>query len=468
MLDCKRFCGSAIPSSRLHRKQSLPQPQEIVPYCPPESQVLQPSDADPNLRSFSDGQSLPSDSSSDSSNTPSINPHQNQATEPAVPTPERFNTSADNLPQQDLGLAAQYRLRPTDTLRGSLNTIGDFFMPTGGSGMRIGRSGLITFPSPFSGLHDDLARIEGLPNSVGIGIFDTDSAYVDGQFFEDNLLIRPTIPLPFDQFGNYNTHLDGGGLGRIVIPFAVDGSSSFYNSRLSPYIQGRFGAGEVYFDDANAEQESWSSFPIGNALTTVVGYRLSQRYYWISNQPLIFLASPGAQVGRSKLSDNNNPLPRNRFFFDFSYFRNAMLTTQGSNVQRYTPGLERMLVDGQSSIELRVPVAVTASSTIETDSQGLDLSHGELGNISLAFKQILLQRSGFWLTGGLGVQLPTADDIDVRLSNGTNLLRVRNQSVRILPISRPSTTMVRGFGKTTSSLTSARMAIQCLGTWEMA
>lgn len=138
-------------------------------------------------------------------------------------------------------------------------------------------------------------------------------------------------------------------------------------------------------------------------------------------------------AGLLKLAEATSPLPRDRVFFSYNYFDNVALNPRGVNVNRITPGVEKTFFDGNASVELRVPMAWTLRSTIsspaELNSNGGDF---ELGNVTLFSKFVLAQSENMVLTGGLGVALPTADDI--RLNDGdTEVVHIRNDAVHLLP-----------------------------------
>lgn len=141
--------------------------------------------------------------------------------------------------------------------------------------------------------------------------------------------------------------------------------------------------------------------------------------------------NPGEQTGRLKLTDNNNPFPQDRVFFDYSFYNHTRLAPNGADVNRFTPGIEKTFLDGDMSFEVRTPMAVTTSSAFNPTSA--DLSNGEFGNIGLAIKALLYQDNCFAFTAGLGIQLPTADDNTVVDGAGNVAVLVENESVHLLP-----------------------------------
>jgi len=146
------------------------------------------------------------------------------------------------------------------------------------------------------------------------------------------------------------------------------------------------------------------------------------------------IPNPGAGgvVGRTKIGEDTSPMPRDRILFDYNLFSGVPLAPGGVNVHRFTPGFEKTFFDGVMSIEMKVPMAITMDSTVVQDG-GTDLSHGEFGNLAITWKALLLQSDEFALSGGLTVTAPTARDTNVVLSDGTQLVSIRNQSTHVGP-----------------------------------
>ena len=139
-----------------------------------------------------------------------------------------------------------------------------------------------------------------------------------------------------------------------------------------------------------------------------------------------------------KISHHNSPLPRCRVFFDYSHFHNALQGVNGDgdwqdfNVDRYVFGWEQCFLDSLMSVELRVPFSDTLSSdqTQFTASQ----QDVEFGNMNLAIKALLLQRTSTALSAGLGINLPTANDFQLlSVSTGLPTLTVEDDSVHLAP-----------------------------------
>ncbi len=138
--------------------------------------------------------------------------------------------------------------------------------------------------------------------------------------------------------------------------------------------------------------------------------------------------SPGVAARRVKIAENFSPEVRDRTFFNYSFFNDAFGGL--GDVSRYILGAERILWDNLVSLEARLPLAGTYGSR-----QNLDQNASrdfELGNTTLILKGVLLRTPSLIWSGGLGVALPTADNTVVS-SGGQNIIRIKNESVHLLP-----------------------------------
>jgi hypothetical protein len=160
----------------------------------------------------------------------------------------------------------------------------------------------------------------------------------------------------------------------------------------------------------------------------------------ISAPVVISVPNPGSggSVGLQKLSEDNNPLPRDRIIFNYDYFSNTpqgnfggpSQASGGVPVNRYQFGFEKTFFDGRTSFEVRIPFA----STLDHDLvEGTQTRNTEFGNLRLAFKALLLRQQMINVSGGLGVYLPTANSVTVRAQDSTELVHISNTSVQLSP-----------------------------------
>ncbi len=145
-----------------------------------------------------------------------------------------------------------------------------------------------------------------------------------------------------------------------------------------------------------------------------------------------FLTGGGSRY--TPISENNKPLPMDRVFFNYNGFYNAITTTNltaghtfDSDLRRYTFGFEKTFFDGNSSIEMRLPLM----NSIDITTPANFTSSGTVGNLTLVFKQLLLSTENTALAAGMGLGLPTGDHLTGR--SGDTDFTLGNQATYLLP-----------------------------------
>ncbi len=189
------------------------------------------------------------------------------------------------------------------------------------------------------------------------------------------------------------------------------------------------GASVLFFAPGSVGTRSQSGIP--------TAYNINQAYDIItassSIRALAVVPSPtaGGVVGRTKLSDDNSPMPRDRIILGGDYFDGAALTPGGINVTRFSPGIEYTFLDRLASIEARFPFASTLDPTVGLN--GTTNRATEFGNVNLTFKGLLLRGQEFNVAAGLGLSLPTGPDTIVRTPTGGEFLKITNDSWIVTP-----------------------------------
>jgi len=74
-------------------------------------------------------------------------------------------------------------------------------------------------------------------------------------------------------------------------------------------------------------------------------------------------------------------------------------------------GLEKTLLNDSASLEVRIPFANGLNSDQLVDGVNENLQATEFGNIGLALKRMLFGSANFGVSAGVGMVLPTADDV---------------------------------------------------------
>lgn len=145
-------------------------------------------------------------------------------------------------------------------------------------------------------------------------------------------------------------------------------------------------------------------------------------------------------VGRNlKAGENNKPLPMDRVSFQYNGFQNALQQqsfipeilpplNQSGNVDMYTFGFEKTFRAGQDSIEVRLPMLGVQNPTIPG---GAHVDSGSFGDVTLFWKHLLYRDDMTAISAGVGVSLPTAQDIRVQ---GPGLpLVIHTDAVHVTP-----------------------------------
>ncbi len=147
-----------------------------------------------------------------------------------------------------------------------------------------------------------------------------------------------------------------------------------------------------------------------------------------SGQTLNVPAGGGA-VGRIKVAENNSPIPRNRFFFNYNFFNNVAGGI--GDVNRYEFGYEQTFWEESSSIEIAVPFASTLDANQFDD--GRRATDTRFGDVAIALKTILFEGESCLIAGGLGLSFPSSGDSRVFDFFGDQILRLENETVHIQP-----------------------------------
>lgn len=191
--------------------------------------------------------------------------------------------------------------------------------------------------------------------------------------------------------------------------------------------------------------------------------------------------SPIAGGRRIKISESVSPMPRDRIFFTYNGFRDAYQTqglaggvrprgnpnamglggargagfgpggpglgSRSFDVNRFTFGLEKTFFGGNVSAEVRVPFSSTLGSNIFVSNNNIPGEENmEFENISTTLKALLYRTPRFAVSGGMVINVPTADDVVINqqlpdvldlMGGGTRVLGhnlvIQNDSVHISP-----------------------------------
>ncbi len=136
---------------------------------------------------------------------------------------------------------------------------------------------------------------------------------------------------------------------------------------------------------------------------------------------------------RVKIAEHNKPMPDSRYYFLYHNFNGALDASgpgvsQSQNVDRYTIGFEHsQLFGGNHSIEVRAPF----TGGYDFNQGAFGVSGGEVGNLAVIWKSLLLGGDTWSITGGAGVDAPTGENV-TGAAGGTPF-KLDNSSVHLLP-----------------------------------
>ncbi|HJZ90397.1 MAG TPA: hypothetical protein VKE40_05960, partial [Gemmataceae bacterium] len=196
------------------------------------------------------------------------------------------------------------------------------------------------------------------------------------------------------------------------------------NSQVTSLLRGRFPGAIVQFVNGTATEKEFLS-------SGFVEHQIDQVYDLFQGQVALPLPSSGGTVGRTRLSDDNNPLPRDRLIFNWDYFEDATVSPNGFDIHRFSVGVEKTFLDQWASVEVRLPFASTLDSTVGSD--GTIARDTEIGNLFTALKVLMIRGDVFNMSAGVAVNWPTAEDTRLRGVDGRELIVIENRSYIVSP-----------------------------------
>ncbi len=147
-----------------------------------------------------------------------------------------------------------------------------------------------------------------------------------------------------------------------------------------------------------------------------------------------FIQPVSAGDRRFKLTENTSPFPTDRVFANYNLFDNALIDANGNelDLNRYIFGLERTFLQGNASLELRVPILNGVNSEQVQVVGGPPNRNTEFGNMSLTTKFLLERRNGWASSSGMGVILPTAEEALLVSPSGLEV-EIANEAFHLQP-----------------------------------
>jgi len=176
----------------------------------------------------------------------------------------------------------------------------------------------------------------------------------------------------------------------------------------------------------------------GDTLTPQITYTPFQKSQ--TDRPDAFNAPLGGG-GSFNIAENNTALPTDRVYFVYNAFYGSVSNTvgfgpngpiqQSSNLYRYLMGFEKTFFDGNTSIDIRMPLI----SGFQFQDNGISSDLGNVGNLTMYFKGLLYADDNSAFATGLGIGLPTGSDLNTRANFAPNseFVTIQNQTVNLMP-----------------------------------
>lgn len=149
---------------------------------------------------------------------------------------------------------------------------------------------------------------------------------------------------------------------------------------------------------------------------------------------------PLAGGGRRFKNEHSRALPTDRVFGTYHHFHNAVeansltpgVRSTDENVDRFTVGFEKTFLEGNASVELRLPMSVPFTLS----SPGALYRTDTLGDLAITFKGLLYSDDSQAFALGLVINAPTGHDLQVSLpDSGTGAadFTLENDAAHLTP-----------------------------------
>jgi hypothetical protein len=139
----------------------------------------------------------------------------------------------------------------------------------------------------------------------------------------------------------------------------------------------------------------------------------------------------GARVFKNEQS---RALPTDRVFGLYHHFENALqLEHSDANVDVYTLGVEKTFLEGNTSIELRMPLNNPVG--LSSGSTGQSFQTHAAGDLIVTFKALLYSDDSQGISLGLAVNTPTGSDLTVHQRDdfGDSTFTLKNDATHLIP-----------------------------------
>jgi hypothetical protein len=213
-------------------------------------------------------------------------------------------------------------------------------------------------------------------------------------------------------------------------------------NRLDSSAQSRSGSRPQRSSSSRATYVRVARAPnmFGDTLTPQVTF-LTSRGPGQATEPIAAFTAPLGGGGSYNIAENNTSVPTDRVYFVYNGFFNAASNTvafgpngpiqQSVDLHRYLVGFEKTFLDGNASLDVRMPFI----NGLEFQGFGISSDGGNVGNMTMYLKGMLYADDSSAFATGLGLGLPTGSDFDVNFpaAGPAGGLTIRNETVTLMP-----------------------------------
>jgi hypothetical protein len=220
---------------------------------------------------------------------------------------------------------------------------------------------------------------------------------------------------------------------------AIEAPPATYTSAVNAIFQaGTTVPGVTRFDATTSgalrsaqTEPAMAGDPINHPLATG---QMVDVFYSFDYVASLAVPSPSADslIGRSSVATHTTPIPQDRIYFDYSLVNNAVPLARSESFSRFTLGLEKLLNEDGLSMEVRIPFAAALDHEFSLEN-GMGGNQTQMGNALIVLKQLLAANHSMAVSGGLGLSLPTGNNVDIQNLAGTPLLEFDNETTHLKP-----------------------------------
>lgn len=153
------------------------------------------------------------------------------------------------------------------------------------------------------------------------------------------------------------------------------------------------------------------------------------------------VSAPSPSAYRFKVAEDNSVFPKCRIILNYNRYDDALrildidgngdTITDKRTIDRFVVGIEKAFWDKRASVQVHLPIFSGTDYYNATDPDLFGVNTGNVGNLQLTGKFVLLRNCYSAVSAGAAVTIPTG--YDIHGSIGGNPFSIDNESVHIMP-----------------------------------